>query len=87
MADTLVAYQELLAASVVVFILIIVGQNIVKNWHTAGCSFKILWLFQYPAGMLFPPAKSEVEGKSFLEVSDVGVKRMHEATGVHASGR
>jgi hypothetical protein len=47
------------------------------KWNEVGTSFSIMWLHNYPAGGLAPPSEEEVKGKSFLEVSDVAVKRIH----------
>lgn len=49
------------------------------EWRKVGCGYNLFWLFNYPAGAVAPPAKPE--GKTFLEVSDVGLKRIHDPKG------
>jgi hypothetical protein len=68
-------------ASVVAFAVLLVAQMDSEKWSKLGSSFSILWLFGYPTGMKFPPAEEEVKGKSFLEISDIGAKRMHMSNG------
>mmetsp|Transcript_78338 Transcript_78338/g.242903 ORF Transcript_78338/g.242903 Transcript_78338/m.242903 type:complete len:628 (+) Transcript_78338:41-1924(+) len=49
------------------------------EWRAAGTSFNVLWLLKYMSGGLPPP---DAEGsKSFLQVSDIGVKRIADAKG------
>ena len=73
----LVVDQNTLLTSAGFFVaLVIVQAAMGAAWSKVGTSFSILWLFNYPAGMLFPPDEKEVKGKSFLGVSDIGVKRM-----------
>lgn len=51
------------------------------EWAKVGTSFNILWLFNYPQGGKAPPEESSVKGKSFLEVMDVAVSRIHHENG------
>lgn len=78
-AISLEAMGSALLISFTAFVLLMLVQVLYADWHKVGCSASILWLFNYPAGMQFPPEESAVKGKTFLEVSDVGVKRMHDA--------
>jgi len=51
------------------------------EWNQVGTSFSVMWLYNYKSGSLFPPDEAEVKGKSFAEVTDIGVKRIHDANG------
>jgi hypothetical protein len=71
-ATSLETMGPVLGVAAAAFVALLVFQKLVE-WHKTGTSFSILWLFNYPAGMLFPPDEAEVKGKTFLEVSDIGV--------------
>lgn len=51
------------------------------EWSKVGTGFNVLWLYKYMRGGLPPPDESEVSGKSLVEVTDVGVRRIHDAKG------
>lgn len=46
-----------------------------------GTSFNVLWLLKCMAGGLPPPDEMQVKGKSFLQVSDIGVQRIVDSNG------
>lgn len=51
------------------------------DWSKVGTGCHVLWLYNYPKGGLMPPDESKLKDKSFLEVTDVGVARMHASDG------
>mmetsp|Transcript_113259 Transcript_113259/g.283675 ORF Transcript_113259/g.283675 Transcript_113259/m.283675 type:complete len:592 (-) Transcript_113259:83-1858(-) len=51
------------------------------KWSEVGTSFNVLWLYKYMAGGLPPPDEADVKGRSFAEITDVSVRRVHDANG------
>mmetsp|Transcript_8532 Transcript_8532/g.27173 ORF Transcript_8532/g.27173 Transcript_8532/m.27173 type:complete len:595 (-) Transcript_8532:178-1962(-) len=51
------------------------------EWHKVGTRFNVMWLYNHMAGGLPPPDEDDVKGKSFVEVTDVCVKRLHDDRG------
>jgi len=46
-------------------------------WNKVGTSISIMWLYKYVDGALAPPEEANVKGRSFSEVSDIAVERIH----------
>lgn len=51
------------------------------EWSKVGTGFNILWIYKFMAGGLPPPDEGDVKGKTFLEVMDLCVRRIHDPNG------
>ena len=50
-------------------------------WDRWGMWLDVSWLSSYPAGGLPPLDEASLKGKTFLEILDEGVRRIHDAKG------